>query len=172
MKHFVWLIMLLLITSCKKDDLIVNGLVPVYFDALDFSEIDSQEPRAIIKQGKFVKVGNFLFVNDIKIGIHVIDNTNPNQPEYVYFWRIPGNQNFTIEGSFLYADNGPHLLVINIEDYANIQFVKYIENTFYENLLEQFPDEPAEYFECPDPSKGLVKYWKRAEIVNPTCLKI
>jgi len=160
--------------ACKKADIIEDTWIPSYYDALDFSGIGSLNPQAVVELGKFVKVGDFLFVNDIKRGIHVIDNSVPTLPEYVYFWNIPGNQNFTIDGNFLYADNGPHLLVIDISNFAEIVFVRYIENTFFENLLEQFPEDAMrnEYFECPDPSQGLVKSWVKMERVNPNCRKI
>ncbi len=162
------------LTSCKKDPIEVNGLVPIYFDALDFSEIRTDSSRAVSQQGKILKVGDFLFINERKKGIHVVDNSVPGNPHYILFWNIPGNLNFTINENYLYADNGPHMLVIDISDFYNIQFDSYVEDAFFENLLEQFPEEANSgvFFECAVPEKGLVKEWIDHILINPNCRKI
>ena len=165
---------LLQLIACQKNGITVDALIPDYFDAMDFSGIATLEPQEVVNLGDIVKVGDFLFVNDRKLGIHVIDNSIPGDPNYIYFWKIPGNQRFTIRDNYLYADNGPHMLVINISDFENIKYESYIENVFYENMREQFPAEAqsGEYFLCPDPDKGLVKSWRIETVENPPCQKI
>lgn len=160
--------------SCKKPPFSADTLIPEYFEALDFSEIVSLEPQPIINQGMIVKVGDFLFINDKKRGIHVVDNSQPGDPFYFLFWKIPGNQVFTINSNYLYADNGPHMLVINISDFENIQYESYIENVFYENMIDQFPEDAVsgQFFKCPDPEKGLVKTWRNEIMENPICQKL
>ncbi len=169
-----YFVILALVIGCQKNSITVDAMVPEYFDSFDFSGIATLEPQEVVSQGAVVKVGDFLFVNDKKLGIHVIDNSVPGNPNYIYFWRIPGNQTFTIKDNYLYADNGPHMLVINISDFENIRYESYIENVFYENMREQFPEEArsGEYFVCPDPDKGLVRSWSMEVIENPTCQKI
>lgn len=168
------MILLLIIVSCERLPFITDALVPEYFDALDFSEIRSTESQPIISQGTIVQRENYLFINDRKRGIHVVDNSQPGSPTYMFFWNIPGNQTFTIQDDYLYADNGPHMLVINISDFANIQYERYIENVFYENMREQFPEDAfaGQYFVCPDPAKGLAKSWSIETVENPQCQKI
>lgn len=173
MRSFIFILMVGTV-SCVKPAITTDALVPEYFDALDFSGIETLEPQPIINQGAIVKNGDYLFVNDRKRGIHVIDNSQPGDPFYMFFWKIPGNQKFTINDDYLYADNGPHLLVINISDFANIKYESYTENVFYENMREQFPEEgfPGQYFMCPEPDKGLVRSWRIEEVENPNCQKI
>lgn len=164
----------LLAFSCKKEPIEVMGLEAVYFDALDFSEIRTQPAQDIDEQGKILKKGDYLFINEKKKGIHVVDNQDPTNPFYVFFWNIPGNLNFTINGDFLYADNGPHMVIINISDYADIKYDSHIVDAFYENIIEQYPDDEefGFYFKCTDPEKGLVKEWVPVLLTNPNCRKI
>ncbi len=167
-------ILILAFVSCEKPPFSANTLIPDYFNALDFSSIEATEPQAIVNQGSIVKVGDYLFINDRKRGIHVVDNSEPGFPFYLLFWKIPGNQTFTIKGNYLYADNGPHMLVINISDFNNIQYESYIENVFLENMREQFPEDAVsgQFFTCPDPDKGLVKSWRNEIVENPICQKL
>ena len=167
-------ILLLSVVSCEDPPFTTEALIPEYFDALDFSEIRTTEPQPIISQGTIAQRENYLFVNDRKRGIHVVDNSQPGSPFYMFFWSIPGNQTFTLTGDYLYADNGPHMLIINIADFANIKYERYLENVFYENMREQFPGDAFEgqYFSCPDPDKGLVKTWRSEIVENPNCQKI
>ncbi|WP_235299607.1 LVIVD repeat-containing protein [Portibacter marinus] len=165
---------LVFLLGCRDQEFKALAYVPTYFDALDFSSIRTLPPQPIVQQGTIVQSGNYLFVNDKKRGIHVIDNTVPGNPSYIYFWNIPGNQTFNFRDGFLYADNGPHMLVINISDFGNIKFEMYIEGVFFKNMKEQFPEfaTSGEFFVCPDPEKGLVKSWNKEIVENPNCEKI
>ena len=160
-------------SACKEEPFEVFGLKPMYFDALDFTQIRSETTRNIVDQGNIVKQGDYLFINERKQGIHVVDNSDPSLPEYILFWNIPGNRNFTINENYLYADNGPHLLVINISDFENIRFDRYVADAFFENLLEQYPEDESAgiYFECAKPELGLVKEWVPSTLINPSCVK-
>jgi hypothetical protein len=172
--RLITFLLLFFVLGCEKPPFRIEALVPDYFDALDFSGIESLEAQPVINQGAIVKVGDYLFINDKKRGIHVVDNSQPGSPYYLLFWKIPGNQTFTINGNYLYADNGPHMLIINISNFENIQYESYIENVFFENMIDQFPEEApgGQYFNCPEPDKGLVKSWTQEIVENPICQKI
>jgi hypothetical protein len=172
--RIIILILVLTFVSCEKPPFTADTLIPEYFDSLDFSGIETIEPQPVINQGAIVKVGNFLFINDRKRGIHVVDNSQPGSLFYLLFWKIPGNETFTINENYLYADNGPHMLVINISDFNDIKYESYIENVFLENMIDQFPEDAVsgQFFACPDPDKGLVKTWRNEITENPICQKI
>ena len=173
--NIAWLIFIsILAFGCKKAPFEVMGLEAIYFDALDFSKIRTESVQAIEEQGKILKKGEYLFINEKKKGIHVVDNQVPSNPFYIHFWNIPGNLNFTINGNFLYADNGPHMVVIDISDYNNIKYDSHIVDAFFENIIEQYPEDEewGTYFKCTIPEKGLVKEWIPSLLVNPNCKKI
>ena len=171
-KHILLLLVPFLIFSCEEEDFVVDGLRPVYHDYDDFSSIQSLGPQPIVELGKLITRGDYVFVNDVLRGIHVVDNTNPTLPEYIHFWQIIGNKEFTITGNTLYADNGKHLLVIDISDFSNIQFVDYLPD-FYnvEDHVEYYRPEEGYvgYFQCVDIQQGIVIEWEEKTLTNPTC---
>ena len=96
-------------TSCKKDK-IVTGWKPVYMSSDSLYDIRNLPPRQIVNSGSIYSWNNYLFVNEMNKGIHVIDQTNPSNAVNISFIQIWGNKNFTVYDSVLYADNGSDLI--------------------------------------------------------------
>jgi hypothetical protein len=92
--------------------------------------ISAQGPREMRKPGKLYVLGNYLFINEIREGIHVIDNADPKNPKKVAFWAIGGNVDMAIRGNTLYADQYMDLLTIDISDFKNPQLKCRSENVF------------------------------------------
>jgi len=155
--------------SCEKDHIVDNAMRPVYASYDDFSELRSGPPLPFDNLGKIVTAGSYIFINERGKGIHVIDNTNPNFPVQLYFWHIIGNSEFTISQNTLYANNGKHLLAIEISNFANISLTNVIKNQYQPELLELFPENYDGYFECYDGSLGLLKGWEKSKLKNPLC---
>ena len=159
-------------TSCdKRPDIVELGLKPIYADPLDFTLIRSEEPRGFVELGNIVNVGDYVFIGERNQGIHVIDNSNPSNPVKILFWSIPGNNEFTIEGDILYADNSFYLLVIDISDFGDIQYIKHIDGVYQpeENFVRRPQESYNGYFECTDPSKGIIVGWEMVLLTNPKC---
>ncbi|MCU0469788.1 MAG: hypothetical protein MUF58_14410 [Arcicella sp.] len=76
--------------------------------------------------GKIYVKGNYLFINDIKKGIHVIDNTNPAAPRAVSFIQILGNIDIAVKDNLLYADSYTDLVTLDI---TNPNAVKEVSRT-------------------------------------------
>src|SRR5687767_3331329 len=53
--------------------------------------VKSNAPQKVEKPGKIYIRGNFIFLNEIDKGIHVIDNSDPSAPNRIAFIDIPGN---------------------------------------------------------------------------------
>lgn len=163
---------IILFSSCvERVDIETMGMVPVYASVDDFSFIKSEEPRSFDNLGNIVNVGDYIFIGERNKGIHVLDNSIPSSPVNIAFWSIPGNNEFTIEGNVLYADNSVHLLVIDISDFGDIQYIKHFDNIY--NPEESNPVRPpSEYigpFVCSDSQKGIVVDWNMQLIINPNC---
>jgi len=170
----LWLFLgtVLLVTSCTKDQIVKDGMKPAYLSFEDFSGLKSSTPLPFGDLGKIVTSGKYIFINERWKGIHVIDNTNPNNPIPIHFWHISGNTEFTIFQNYLYADNSKHLLVIDITNFANITLVDFIKNQYQPELLELFPENYSGYFECYDSTKGILYGWEKSELINPLCKTI
>jgi len=99
------------------------------FDELR-SSVYSEKSHEIEEMGKIYIKDNYIFVNEIEKGIHVIDISNPAQPEAISFINIPGNVDISILGSILYADSYIDLVAIDISNIGEVEEVYRIENAF------------------------------------------
>jgi hypothetical protein len=132
--------------------------VPVYMKFDKFrSSFTKSEPVEISTPGKIYFKDNFLFVNEVSKGIHVIDNSNPANPKKVGFYEIMGNVDMAIRGNILFADSYIDLVAIDITDILNPVEINRIENVFPEIVPEGdrwFP------YAMVDKSLGVIIEWK------------
>jgi len=162
--------LLLAFYSCGKKDMETLGLRPIFISYNDFSHIESQAPREFEDLGKIIALGDFLFINERRKGIHVIDNRNPSNPVKTHFWNIPGNRELIIIGDILYADNGKHLLLINVSDFDHITLVDYLSDIYEpERISDLFPDGYDGWFTCVNERNGIFNGWEEATLINPKC---
>lgn len=144
------------------------GLKPIYFDGDNWQTITTQNPRPLQNLGKFYYKDQMIYVSEKGQGIHIIDNTDPSNPQKIKFIQIPGAMDIAIKGNILYADNYRDLVALDISDLENIEVTKRIPNLYpaHESL---YPSDYNGYFECVDPDKGLVIGWEQTELDNPKC---
>jgi hypothetical protein len=146
----------------------VKGLRPVYMSKEEMSKIESGNVQDLKNPGKIYVRGHFLFINERGKGIHIIDNKDPVNPDPVSFIHIYGNVDMAVTGNFLYADNGPDMVTLDITDPYNVKVLKRIENIFPQRKTHP---EKFGYFECVDPSKGIVVDWEEVTLYNPECYR-
>ncbi len=92
------------------------------------ANIKSNAPKEIERPGKIYIRGNYIFLNEIDKGIHIIDNTDPRSPRRIAFIDIPGNLDMAVKGNMLYADLYTDLVTIDITDPHSIVLKKVNEN--------------------------------------------
>lgn len=123
--------------SCDNEE---YELVDVYiaeyitFDEFRATSIAVLPPEEILTSGKIYVFNNYIFVNDIDKGIHIIDNSNPETPIKVAFIKIKGSVDMEIKNNYLYADSYMDLVVFDISDFENIKVVSRLENVFPNSL--------------------------------------
>lgn len=171
-----FLILLLYTTSCNYfnyDPTVntqsVDGLKPIYIsdDSWKMITFNATTPP-LVNLGKFYYKDDYLYVTQRDAGIHIIDNSNPQNPVPVQFIEIKGATDIAIKGDILYVDNLSDLVAINIADFSNMYVEKRVEDLY--PLSEQlFPENYSGYFECVDSEKGIVVGWEEATLENPTC---
>lgn len=89
------------------------------------------EPGKLIEgRGKIFFKGGYLFVNEPKNGIHVIDNRDPRNPTNVAFIRVPGSFDITVKEDLLFTDSFMDLVTFDISDLNNIHEVNRLEDYF------------------------------------------
>ena len=108
----------LTLTSCEDKRLqSYMANVPIYlsYDALRSSfEVLTEAP--LEKPGKISFYGSYMFINEYQKGIHVVDLSDPSQPELIAFIDVPGNVDMAIRNNMLYAESYVDLLVIDISN--------------------------------------------------------
>lgn len=132
--------------------------VPVYMPFNEFrSSFAKGDTCEITTPGKIYFKDGYLFVNEYGKGIHVIDNSDPANPEKIAFYKILGNVDMAIRGNILYADSYIDLLAIDISDLENPREVGRLENIFPEVV----PEGDVWYaYAMVDRSKGVIIDWK------------
>lgn len=171
-RKFVVILLLFSSASCYHSDPgdvdsgPIIGLKPIYMEKADAHDIKFEEPKPLNNPGKIYTYGSVLFINEINKGIHIIDNSDPKKPLPLKFISIYGNVDLAVKSDILYADNAGDLIALNIEDLSNISVVKRVENVFPSN---NFPAQTGVYFECVDPSKGVVVGWEETTLTTLTC---
>lgn len=119
---FVW-------QSCLKDNITRTYTIyePIYKSKAEVqAEIKSSTAISISNPGKIYLYGNYIFLNDVNKGVHVIDNSNPSNPVIKSFISIPGNVDIAVKGTMLYADLYTDLVVVDIADPLNATLKKVV----------------------------------------------
>lgn len=145
----------------------IEGWKPLYGTTAEQQNIFSDAPRTMQDPGRIYIKDQYIYVNDLGKGIHVIQNGDPANPTKIAFWNIPACSDMAIKGHVLYANNGTDLVALDISNPTQISLLKRLEGVF---PVQNFP--PMEgYFECYDPTKGVVTAWVKATLKNPECYR-
>jgi hypothetical protein len=171
MKYLLILLLGSLMVSCHLDHIPpqnIPGYAPVYATQLAANTISIETSRATTNAGKIYAYGNYLFQVEQNQGIHIIDNSNPQQAKKIGFLEIPTCTELAIKSNFLYTNNLNDLVVFDLSNISSPQLVKRIANAF-PAISQSYPPFPGVYFECPDPSKGIVIGWEEKLLTEPKC---
>jgi hypothetical protein len=134
---------------------------PVYKTTAEVrANIKSNVPKPVFNPGKIYIKGNYIFLNELNKGIHIIDNANPAMPKNIAFIDIPGNVDIAVKGNTLYADFYTDLVAMDISNPLNISVKKFVNNVFPERFYYGFNV---------DSSKVVYDWVKKTETVNVDC---
>ncbi len=169
--NFIWiavasllLIPMLFISACSDktyEEVTYTANIPVYMSFTDFRKsVKRTSAQAFENPGKIYFKDNYLFVNEINKGVHIINNTNPASPQMIAFVEIPGNADIAIRGNILYADSYIDLVAIDISVPTYPMEIDRVPNAF-PNVLPEFDRSyPVANL---DLTKGVVVGWKIKE---------
>ncbi|HET9434503.1 MAG TPA: hypothetical protein VFO37_12140, partial [Chitinophagaceae bacterium] len=132
---FILIATMLLFSACIKDrctqEHTYSYYLAVYKTKTEVrANIGSNAPREVETTGKIYVRGNYIFLNEMDKGIHVINNANPSKPENVAFIDIPGNMDMAVRGNMLYADLYTDLVALDITDPLNVKVKKIVDGVF------------------------------------------
>jgi len=137
---------------------------PVYLSYDDLREAVSDTlPINLEHPGKIYIKGDMLFVNEVRKGIHVIDNSDPSNPQVQKFIEIPGNIDLAVKNNVLYADSYIDLVVLDISDLSDVKEIYRIEDVFSYSIP---PYESQQRVGEIDQSMGVVVGWKTETVTK------
>ncbi|WP_298903972.1 hypothetical protein [uncultured Psychroserpens sp.] len=144
MKPFAWLLLLcfsLSFQSCwltdTEDDIVTTTVpdyyVPVIMQRSVFENTTTLQttPEVIVNSGKIYVKDNFIFINERNKGFHIINNTDPSNPENIAFLNVLGSSDLTIKGASIYVNNATDLLALTLNaQEGTMEITKRIPNAF------------------------------------------
>ncbi|MFN8358094.1 MAG: hypothetical protein U0Y10_26770 [Spirosomataceae bacterium] len=92
--------------------------------------------QTLEKPGKIYSKDNYLFINEIKKGIHILDNSDPSNPKMLSFLAIPGNIDMAVKGNILYADSYTDVIAFDISNPTAIKEVNRVTDVFQYGLID------------------------------------
>ena len=121
--------------GCLKDSCSSTYTIyaPIYKKLTDVrAEMKSEAARPLENTGKIYVYGQYIFMNEVHKGIHVIDNSNPASPKNISFINIPGNVDIAVKGNYLYADCYSDIVVFDISNPVQVNVAKFLDNAIPE----------------------------------------
>lgn len=126
--------------ACKDKCVQTSTYMSVQSTQIDIANIrnsiKSATARDLEKPGKIYIKGNFLFINELKKGIHIIDNTNAKAPLNIAFIEILGNVDMAVQDNILYADSYTDMVAIDINDPRNIKELGRVSDVFKSGTID------------------------------------
>jgi len=165
-KFFIFLLVLLGFTCCDKvkNTVSYTANVPIYMSRDEFKiTTRASAARPMQYPGKICLYGDYLFINEVNEGIHVVDNTDPSAPYIVTFIEIMGNVDLAAKDGILYADNLVDLLMFDISEPKSPKLKSRMENVF-EGVLPAFNNEfPLSKFDISD---KIIVGWEQKKVIE------
>lgn len=126
---------------------------PVFTTTDEFRvPIEAEAARVLKEPGKIYFYNQYILINEMREGIHVIDNQDPSNPNNIAFIPIPGNIDMAIMNDMLYADAYTDLVILDIGNIDVPQLVDRKEDVF-----------TSHYHSGP---QGLLSHYKESEITE------
>ncbi|MEM7369206.1 MAG: hypothetical protein AAF587_11450 [Bacteroidota bacterium] len=141
MKRSVFLILtplaicLLFLSSCIQDNCselrTYYEYQPVYESMNDLrDQVGVATAQELKMPGKIYFYGQYILINEVGKGYHVIDNTDPKNPSNIAFIEVPGARDMAVKGNMLFADSYLDLVVIDINNPQSATEVSRRMNVF------------------------------------------
>ncbi len=167
MKRFLFALTFLgLILSSCEDKRLQTYLanVPVYLSYEDLrSSFNVSGEQALEQPGKIYFKDDYMYINEYRKGIHVVDLSDPANPEKKAFIEIPGNVDMSIRNDVLYAESYVDLVLIDVSDPSDPTFIRRIEDLFEYVIPPYDYDYPLDEI---DQEKGVITEFELKKITR------
>lgn len=138
-----------------------SSYVPVLMDRDEMERaVKLEPPRPMIEPGKIYYKTPWLMIVEKYKGVHLIDNSNPENPEKIGFVHIDGVRDIAIKNDVLYADNAVDLIAIKFnESLTSVSVSQRLRNYFPEMAAPDGWGIPS-YASANRPANSIIVAWK------------
>lgn len=98
--------------------------------------ITTETPKDLVNPGKIYVKDNYLFINEVKKGIHIFDNSNPEKPQSIAFLKVVGVVDMAVKENTLYVDNYIDIVAFDISNPKAIKESGRVKNVFTNGLTD------------------------------------
>jgi hypothetical protein len=121
------------------------------------------DAREIANPGKIYYKDQVIYLNEKYQGVHVIDNSDPFNPQNSGFINIPGCIDIAIKNNSLLADNATDLVAIDISNVENLSLTDRIQNVFPESTPPDLDYIPYMFSVANRPQNTIIVGWKKID---------
>lgn len=136
--------------------------LPITTTLSELRSIQNLPAQDMENTGKIYVYGKYLLINEVRKGIHILDNSDQRNPKKVGFIGILGNRDMAVKDNILYADNYLDLMAIDISDINNPKVLYIQENVFNTGFSSDFLDGDVE-------TQFVVAYEKTGKTLSMPC---
>jgi len=136
MKNFYFILAcftMVLATACEKDSCEKSWTqtvaVPVTLDRAELQNNIGLEPALeLCLGGGIYAYGDYIFMNRLNEGYHILNNSNPAQPENVAFLRIPGSTQMAFIDGKLISNSYADLVTLEMDGVQSAELLSSTPN--------------------------------------------
>jgi len=162
---FLFSLTLLALTGCenKVTEMVTYKInEPIFMATSTFrnSVKVTADPQKITSIGKMCFYNNYLYISEPEKGIHIINNTDPTNPQQTGFIELLGNADLAIRNGLLYADSYIDLVWFDVSNPALPELKGRLDSIF----PNAFPMTQNQYgidytVSYPTTNKGIIIGW-------------
>jgi len=145
----------------------IYGWKPVFEASANYKTISATTPQSTINAGKIYVYNKYILQVETGEGIHIIDNTNPDNPVKKGFIKSKCAAEVEMKDGYIYTNNFNDLVTLQYNFSTNtVQEVGRVANTFQrleDNYTLIQPPGSGNYL-CNYPKDSVVKSWSKDSI--------
>lgn len=132
---FLLPILVLFVQSCiyhREDDVYRPSYNAEILEREAFeNSIELLPARSVIKSGKIYVKDDYAFINEVNVGFHIFNYSNPENPVAISFLKVPGATDLSIRNNIFYINQAVDLVTLAYQPTSNTyQFLHRNRNMF------------------------------------------
>lgn len=156
-KAAIYLLLVFLFQSCWRnnvDDEVLqpapSAYIPITQKRVEFEKtIVLKEAQPIVTSGKIYVKDDFIFLNELAKGFHIINNTDPENPEPIGYVEVLLATDLAIRDRIFYVHHAVDLVSFTFSETKNQLIILHRERNVFPELFS--PDGfPADYYDVPE----------------------